>query len=139
MELQALIGSMGYVLLEVKTVHISAGRKVYMVIHSEQGISMEDCAFINKTILPRLEILFSSREITLEVSSPGLERELAGFDEFMIFQGKYVRVLLEDSRWIYGVIAKADEKSLFLNKAGIMREIRNDHIRKAQLIYRGEK
>lgn len=137
--LEPLIAAMGYSLLEVNTVHLKEGRKVYLVVYSAQGISMKDCTEINRTVLPKLEIILDARDISLEVSSPGLERKLSSFEEFALFQGKKARVLIKDEGWIFGIITEADQKSLVFNVEGVegndMRELTRDLVYKAQLVY----
>ena len=134
-ELQPLLSEMGYVLLEARSVQIKEGLKTYLVVHSEEGVSVDDCAQINRMLLPRLENMFDSQNLTLEVSSPGLERKLASFEEFIVFKGKDVRVLVEEG-WVSGVITEADERAIVLDVSGTRQEFMRAEIMKARLLYR---
>ena len=136
-QLRPLLREMEYVLLDVQSVHVHDGLKVYITIYSEQGIGVNNCALLSKTLLPRLEVMLSSQDIALEVSSPGIERKLATFEEFMVFRGKHAKVLLEDDGWVSGLITKADEERVFFDVAGSMREFSKEQVVKAQLIYQG--
>jgi len=138
-ELEPLIAAMGHVLLEVKTFCMKEAQKVYLVVYSAQGISMEDCTQISRVVLPRLEVMLDSRDLMLEVSSPGLERKLHRFEEFMLYEGRRARVLIPDEGWVYGVITQADQEKVGLKEEDNIRILYKDMVRKAQLIYEGEK
>ena len=138
-ELEPLLGEMGYVLLEAKSVHVQGRVKVYVTVFSGQGIAVDDCIRVNKTLLPRLKIMLASQDIVLEVSSPGLERKIARFEEFIVFKGKSAKILIENEDWIWGDIVDANEKTLILNVSGNMRELTREQVIRAQLVYKGDK
>jgi ribosome maturation factor RimP len=59
----------------------------------EGGVTIEDCQTVSKLISPLLDVHdFGDRRYVLEVSSPGLDRELYGPRDYLRFQGNLVRV-----------------------------------------------
>jgi ribosome maturation factor RimP len=71
---------------------------------------------------------------SLEVSSPGIGRILKSRDEYDIFQGKAVSILTADStEWIDGIIERADQDRVYLNRNGEVMDISFDVIKKARL------
>ena len=58
-----------------------------------QGVTLEDCQAVSKQLSAILDVSdFSDRPYTLEVSSPGLDRELYGPKDDTRFCGHLVRV-----------------------------------------------
>ena len=66
---------------------------IRVFIDKTEGLSVEHCADVSREIEARLdsEDLIPSKFV-LEVSSPGLERELYAIDDFRRFSGKLVKV-----------------------------------------------
>ncbi len=78
------------------------------------GVTLDDCADLSRDLSRVLdEDDFMPPAYTLEVSSPGLERELRGPEDFRRFQGFAARVKLrrpasDGQRLLRGVIASVD-------------------------------
>ena len=80
-------------LVQAKTVGTKNNLTVRVFIDKEGGITHEDCTTISRQI----ESIFDSEDFIpsaylLEVSSPGLERELYSLKDFERFAGKLARV-----------------------------------------------
>ncbi|MFN7940697.1 MAG: ribosome maturation factor RimP [Thermoanaerobaculia bacterium] len=57
------------------------------------GVRLEDCEAVSKQVSALLDVVdFGRGRYTLEVSSPGLDRQLYGPRDFERFQGRRVRV-----------------------------------------------
>lgn len=66
---------------------------IRLFIDKPAGISHEDCALVSREAAAELDkIDFISEGYTLEVSSPGLERELYSLKEFEKFAGSLAKV-----------------------------------------------
>ena len=92
-------------------------------------------------------MIYADRDIQLEVSSPGLQRNLKDVMEFSVFTGKDVRCYsVSDSCYIVGRIASCDGSSVTLS--GYHKEDKDEDgesitlpfsdIAKAKLEYRWE-
>ena len=61
-------------------------------------------------------MLEDSRDVHLEVSSPGISRNIKTTDEFKIFMGRKVKILSNNvSEWIHGSIESVDNNSVNLS------------------------
>lgn len=59
----------------------------------EGGVTLADCELVSKQVSPLLDVLdFGAGRYTLEVSSPGLDRQLYTARDFERFVGRKVRV-----------------------------------------------
>jgi len=139
-EIKQVIGGMGYSLVEVRVGHSRNFTKVSVVIYRKEeqgGVTVGSCESVSKTILPRLELIEGLENMTLEVSSPGLDRVIRSENEYEIFKGKGIKIIFRDTgRVVTGILRdyKRDEKkiSVYINQD--IEEINISEIRKARLI-----
>jgi ribosome maturation factor RimP len=130
---------MGYSLVELNRQQIRGRLQVRVVIHHYRGIGLKDCELVHKTILPRIELMEKNREVNLEVSSPGITRNIKYAEEFAIFIDRRARILTKDSEdWIGGTILGADEKAVELSTPEGKLTISISDIKKAKLAYSQE-
>ncbi|RPJ04229.1 MAG: hypothetical protein EHM28_13805, partial [Spirochaetaceae bacterium] len=107
---------------------------VSVVIYRKGGVTVEDCTQVSRTIQPRLELLTDLGSFQLEVSSPGMSRELAGRTDYDIFQGRGVAILLDgESEWLRGIMERTDSDNLFLRVGEDLNIIPFGNIRRAKL------
>ena len=86
--------------------------------------------------MPRLEALLNAQDVSMEVTSPGLTRNIKNAAEFALFVGKNVRVWDTDAAdWTSGVIESAGTESLELKVSGTgeTKTFAYEHIAKAKL------
>ncbi|RKX80925.1 MAG: ribosome maturation factor RimP, partial [Spirochaetes bacterium] len=85
---------------------------------------------------PRIEMLEMLNEVSLEVSSPGIDRVIKNRDEYRIFMGRGVKIFLKDRDTpLVGVINEYvnDKNTLELKRGADTIKIDIDKIRKAKL------
>lgn len=140
-ECAPLVEGLGYVLVDLK-ISVSGGRghtqKISAVISSKnpaQDIGIDDCAKVHHALLPRLEALLGTDDTYMELTSPGLERNIKNAAEFSIFIGRMVRVWDKTvSDWVQGEIVLSDEKSIALKNNEEQKVVLYENIAKAKLI-----
>jgi ribosome maturation factor RimP len=136
-EIEPVLSAMGYALVELSVGRRKGVTHVVVVLHRPGGVGVDQCAEVTKAIRPRLELLEGLADITLEVSSPGIERTLKDPAECSIFQGRGVRVLpAEGGEWIGGVIEAFRDGTLVLRTPEGVREFPPGAVRRARLDYR---
>ena len=137
-DIEPIISALGFHVVEV-VVQSRVTCRVTVVIYRAQGISLDDCAHISRTIQPRLELVLNRDDITLEVTSPGIDRVIRSPEEYNIFQRKGVRLLLNSTgTWEGGTIGRYEEGILYLLRNGKCDTIAVSEIRKARLDYTQE-
>ena len=96
---------------------------VRIFIDKENGLTVEDCAEVSREIDARLEAedLIPTKYV-LEVSSPGLERELLTVEDFRRFMGKLAKVRTTNettgSKTIVGRIKEVSGENITLEVRG---------------------
>ena len=102
-----------------------------------QSIGVNDCAKVHRLLLPRFEALLNSQDIYMEVTSPGMNRNIKNAAEFALFKGRTVRVWDKDiSDWVTGTIetASSDSLTVTLSGSGETKIFAYEHIAKAKLV-----
>jgi ribosome maturation factor RimP len=104
---------MGYYLWDVEFVKEGADKHLRITIDNEEGINIEDCEKFHRAIYPILdEVDPISESYILEVSSPGIERELKYPEHIDACEGWDVEVKLyaprNGAKMFRGVLAGYD-------------------------------
>ena len=130
-----LIEKMGYSIVELISQRRRSGAlHVHLVIYRPQGIGVQDCEEVYRAVLPRIEVSDDRRDVHLEVSSPGLTRNLKSADEFELFVGRRVKVLMDNSdEWVAGILGNTDETGITLRTSAGESRVDFSAIRKARL------
>lgn len=136
-EVTPIIEGLGFSVVELNIGRSTHQINVAIVIYKPEGVGIEDCAVVSRTLRPRLELLEGSDNMRLEVSSPGLERVIKSRAEYALFTGRGVSVLVSGERQ-EGIIAGVTEDSLLLDCRGERKIINFEQIRKAKLDYKLE-
>lgn len=131
---EPLVHGLGYLIVELMAFKRQGNWQIRVVIAGPEGVGIADCSRVHRALLPRFEALLSSRDIYMEVTSPGLDRVFKNASEFSVFTGKQVKVWNTDiSDWLYGTIVSAATDSVRLLTDAGEKEIPYNKIAKAKL------
>lgn len=93
----------------------------------EGGISLSQCAQINRDVVAFLEQEFPEENASVEVNSPGLDRPLRTAKDFTRYHGKKVGIWLAQavsgSTYVEGEVGEVSERGIFLRKKDVQIEI----------------
>ena len=114
--LEPTINDLGYVLWDVEYVKEGAEWFLRFTIDSEEGIGIDDCEKVHMTISPMLDEADPIEgAYRLEVSSPGIERDLKTPFHYKACVGWDVELRLftafEGRKVINGILAAFDEEN----------------------------
>jgi len=109
-----LMKNVGYRLLRVKESDGSIKTLQFMIEKNNfEAITISDCTKISKLLTDLLEKNLRNNNYYIEVSSPGIERPLIEYNDFIRFVGKKVRIELikkvKDKNNYLGIIKKCAE------------------------------
>jgi ribosome maturation factor RimP len=117
--LEALVRELGMELVELGFFYAKARKglpgtvRVRAVVYKPGSLGTEDCSRVHYAILPRLELAFPGRELSVEVSTPGITRQVRDGVELACYRGRGVRLWRTDiSDWSAGMLEKADEQGI---------------------------
>ncbi|MDR3201466.1 MAG: hypothetical protein LBT68_08390 [Spirochaetales bacterium] len=131
---EAVVQGMGFEIVEARALRGKSGAQVYIVIYTEQGVSLDSCSEVLKTLRPRIQMLTGDPDVHIEVSSPGLDRVIKTKREYKIFRGRGMRILEEGhSEWAAGIVTDVTDGTLTLVAGGASRTFAFLDIRKAKL------
>jgi len=86
---------------------------IRVLIESIDGVSIEDCARINRIMEARLNR--DKEDFELEVSSPGLNAPFKVFRQYLKNINKYVDVVMKDGMKVSGKLIQVDDDGLTLS------------------------
>ncbi|MFP4362440.1 MAG: hypothetical protein ACLFR1_01090 [Spirochaetia bacterium] len=133
-QLEPVIQGLGYQVAEFTHWISNNNFHANLVIHSSNGISVQDCSEVHRVIQQRIEALVPN-EVYLTVSSPGLNKKIKFFQEFTVYTGEPVKIMKEnDNSWQKGVIVSTENKVLSIEKPdGEIVSVPLHEIKKARL------
>jgi ribosome maturation factor RimP len=100
---------------------------------------VDDCSRAHHALLPRLELAFPGQDLSVEVSSPGIDRLIKDGAEFAFYTGRGVRCYRTDiSDWSAGILESAGETGIVLRGKDGSMNIAYEVIAKAKLDYSQE-
>lgn len=138
---EPLVSGLGYILVDLKIIPAKTTVKISAVIASKdvtKDIGVEDCSKVHHALLPRLQAILGTEDTYMEVTSPGMDRNIKNAAEFSIFKGREVRVWDKTvSDWVGGVISAADEKTVSLENQETkeIQTVSFENIAKAKFIH----
>jgi len=117
-ECEKIVSELGFHLVELK---ISPQNGVTQILATITGkdsgtnIGVNDCSRVHKALLPSLEEMLGTDNTYMELTSPGMERNIKNAAEFRFFIGREIRVYDKTvTDWVGGVLKAADDKSVTL-------------------------
>jgi len=131
--LEPVVEGLGYRIVDVRHSWVKGTLHVNLVIYRPEGVSVQSCADVSRTVRPRLEILFDSQDIYLEVGSPGIDRKIRLAREYGIFSGKGVAILKKDGSTLKGIINRSDDTSVYVKTTENETRILYEEIQKSKL------
>ena len=126
---------MGYYLWDVEFVKEGADKYLRITIDNEEGITIEDCEKFHRAIDPLLDEADPiSEAYILEVSSPGIERELKTPQHIDACEGWDVEVKLyaaiDGAKSFRGVLLESDKTNIRIESNGKVMEFARSAVAK---------
>ena len=139
--IQPTADELGYYLWDVEYVKEGADFILRVTIDSDEGITIDDCEAMSRAIDPILDLHDPiPDQYLLEVSSPGIERELTRDDHFERCVGEKVEVRLfapvDGSRVWVGTLGERDaEGNIPVETAGVTRLFPKATVSKVRTVF----
>jgi ribosome maturation factor RimP len=133
--LEPVLRGLGMSLVEISVSRHRSSVQVRVVIYKNGVIGVDDCSRAHHALLPRLELAFPGQELSVEVSSPGIDRIIKDASELVHYHGRGIKCYRMDiSDWSAGMLHASDETGLVLKTGdGSMMRLAYEVIAKAKL------
>jgi ribosome maturation factor RimP len=127
--LEALVRELGLELIDLGVFRTKGrkgsppGAQVRAVVYKPGPLGTDDCSRAHRAILPLLEDTFPGNDISVEVSTPGINRLVKDGVELAHYRGRGVRLWRTDvSDWSTGLLEAVDEQGITIKgKEGTIR------------------
>jgi ribosome maturation factor RimP len=138
-EAESLVQSLGYELVDFNLIRHRGSSQVKVVILAPGGTGIAECSAVHRLLHSRFQVLLGEAEPSLEVSSPGLDREIKKAREYRIFLGKGIRAFSRaKSDWVAGILSGFDGDSVSIVTQSGAVSLQLQDIAKARLDYTQE-
>ena len=138
-----IVNSYGFEIVELNSKNRADGLYINIVLYSPSGISLNDCSKVHKAVQRRVEVHTGDRDVYIQVSSPGMNRNLKSANEFHVFKGKTIKIIFgNETEWSFYIIKDADRETVLLepvkndsnpHQNGVEVKLNYSEIRKAKL------
>ena len=133
-DLEQFVKTLGLSLVELAIRTKNGASQVQIVLHSPQGLGIDECSKAHRLLIPRLETLLGTENISVEVGSPGLERNLKYLRELELYSGKKAKLYLTGGTdWEAGLIESVTAEDLVFVTAQGPKTVAKASIQKAKL------
>ncbi len=138
--IEPTVSELGYNLWDVTYSKIGADYHLEITIDKEEGIDIDDCEKVHRAIDPILDEVDPIEDFYyLEVSSPGVERELRTDEHIRVSLGEKVEAKLftqKDGKKSYrGVLADFDGERITIDADGTAVSLERSEISKLTTVY----
>ena len=136
--IQSVAGDLGYMIDDVVLIIHGRSPRITVKIDHLQGISHSDCERFSKELSHRIDSRKLLDDYVLEISSPGLKRELRTIDDYIRFIGAPVKgVYMEDDvrKTFKGQLEKVDNAIVTIDEGQKIIVVPYMQIVKANLDY----
>ena len=116
----------------------TSGQDIQIIIDSSSGVNLDDCTFASKIAgdIIKIDNLYDDN-FNLEVSSPGINRQLFSIDDFLLYKGYKVKIKLklavENQKKIIGTIGNIKDQNILIATDNKDINIDFNNIKKANL------
>ena len=138
--LEALLRGLGLELVEVDVFHWKGrkgsppGVQVRVVVYKPESLGTDDCSRAHHAMLPWLEQAFEGLDLSVEVSTPGINRMVRDGVELALYRGRGVRLWRTDiSDWSTGILEEAGEQGVTIKGTEGMIRLDYEIVAKARL------
>ncbi|OHD66007.1 MAG: hypothetical protein A2176_09555 [Spirochaetes bacterium RBG_13_51_14] len=129
---------LGYMVYETSFLLKGENSRINVKLDTLAGITLRDCETFSRELSGRLDEEEVLPNYSLEVSSPGLDRQLRSSDEFRRFSGAPVKVIYQEGaerRVAKGTLAQVTGTAVIVSSETGELEILHDTIISANLDY----
>ncbi len=131
---ETIVEGLGFKLVDLNISQKQGTKQIKVVIAGENGVGIDDCTIVHKTLLPRLEALLETQDTTMEVSSPGINRVLKRSTELYAFIGREVAIWDSSiTEWREGLLKAVNTDDIILSCDNDELSIPNTNIKKAKV------
>ena len=135
--LEEVVSTKGMRVVNINISNSSSSPSIKIIIDAARGIGIDDCSFTSRLADDLIKINGYFDDYDIEVSSPGINRQLFSVADFMLYKGFIVKIKLKsgisNQKNFIGKIKDIDEENIKieLDDSEIMINFKN--IKKANI------
>ncbi|MDR1374576.1 MAG: ribosome assembly cofactor RimP [Treponema sp.] len=132
--LEPVVRGLDFSLVELSLSRHKGSVQIRAVVCGPRSVGVNDCSRVHRALIPRLELAFPGADLSVEVSSPGIDRLIKDGAEFTYYIGRGISCYRTDiSGWSGGILELADETHIILKGRDGVISLPYESIAKAKL------
>jgi ribosome maturation factor RimP len=135
--IELFVFDFGYVPLNVRVVSDHGSFRIHFSIFKKTSVTLKDCSRVTLAVRDFLINLLGNDDFLLDVSSPGAERILKDPLDYSLFEGKKIKIWLNNGSEATGMLKgfKVDSRSIcYTDVNGIEIDVLLSDVGKCQLM-----
>ena len=114
--LEEVVSTKGMRVVNINISNSSSSPSIKIIIDAARGIGVDDCSFTSRLADDLIKINGYFDDYDIEVSSPGINRQLFSVTDFMLYKGFIVKIKLKsgisNQKNFVGKIKDVDEENI---------------------------
>ena len=114
--LEEVVSTKGMRIVNINISNSSSSPSIKIIIDAARGIGVDDCSFTSRLADDLIKINGYFDDYDIEVSSPGINRQLFSVTDFMLYKGFIVKIKLKsgisNQKNFVGKIKDVDEENI---------------------------
>jgi ribosome maturation factor RimP len=107
-----VVQNTAYFVVDVNIVSVKQIPHIKLLIDSDQGIGIDECAEISRKIVAEIEAVNLLPNFEIEVSSPGVGEPLKLLRQYHKNIGRHIKVVTNDNKILFGILEKVNEDTI---------------------------
>ena len=134
------VTELGYRIWDIQYSKIGADYHLEITIDNDEGINIDDCERVHRAIDPILDEVDPIESFYyLEVSSPGIERELRTDEHIALSLGQKIEAKLftqkDGRKSLVGILREYDGETVTIDEDGAVTALKKSEISKLTTVY----
>jgi ribosome maturation factor RimP len=110
------LGGTSHFVLHVKVIEKLSPPKITVVVDSEEGITIDDCAKLSRSVSDSINQNSLLDDYNLEVTTPGIDQPLKLLRQFKKHIGRTVKIELKDKEIVRGRLMRIEGDEIALEE-----------------------
>ena len=98
--LEEVVSTKGMRVVNINISNSSSSPSIKIIIDAARGIGVDDCSFTSRLADDLIKINGYFDDYDIEVSSPGINRQLFSVTDFMLYKGFIVKIKLKSGKYL---------------------------------------
>lgn len=113
--IRSFVLNLGYIPLDLRVRLNHGSYEIHFSIFKKEKVTLADCTRVTIAVRDFLYCFLGNEDFSLDVSSPGAERVLKKTEDFCLFEGRKVKIILKTGKEFVAVLNGVQIENKIIN------------------------